>query len=188
MSSGILRRAQKGDFVMDSEGLAVRILIVCGPLLLVTVMYMPTLAAQFRRRLRDQLAAANRTQTALAAHLDLDGGQVSRILKFDQTAGQVTLNRLAAIALFVGDVPANLVRLTDDEPVSLTATERELLDLIRLLPEEQKGLLAKWLAFVFPERQSAQKERAMMRALNLHRQHEREREQDELRELRKRRT
>lgn len=170
---------------MEDAVIVLRFAVVCGPLLIVTVIHMPSLAALFRRRLRDQLALTHRSQTALADHLDLDKSQVSRILKYDNAANAVRVGQIEAIAVFVSESPANLLRTEDDEPVSLSPVERELLELIRMLPDEQKGLLAKWLAFVFPERHAAKQERAMMRALNLHRQSEREREAAEMQRLKK---
>lgn len=146
---------------------------------------MGSLGAVFRRRLRDLLESHHRPAGKLAKHLDVDPGRLSKILKYDSEAATVKLERLEAIAEFFGESPANLIRIADDEPMVLSEVERELLALIRLLPDEQKGLLARWLEFVFPERHKASTERAMMRSLNLHRQHEREKEHEELQSLRK---
>ena len=160
------------------------IALTCGPILVVGICPMP-LAPIFRHRLRDLLAVTKRTQTALADHLKLDGGQVSRILKYDQSAGAVTVARLEEIAAFFPIAPSNLIRAANDEPVSLTTREQEILDLVRMLPEDQQDNLVKWLAYVFPERRSAQAEMAVMRSLNVSRQKERDREREEVGRLRK---
>lgn len=154
-------------------------------ILFVGIVRMPTLATVFRQRLREELARIHRTQTALADYLKLDGGQVSRILKYDQAAGATTVARLESIAAFLRMPPSNLLRVADDEPVMLTEIERELLELIRMLPDTQQQNLSAWLAYVFPERRGALAERAVLRQLNLARQRERDQEREEMKQLRK---
>jgi transcriptional regulator with XRE-family HTH domain len=147
---------------------------------------MPTLASIFRRRLRDAFAVTQMTQTAFAEGIQLSGSQVSRILKQDAAAGSVTIQRVDAIAAALRVPPSNFFRLSEDDAMVLTDRELEILELVRMLPDDQQTNLIAWLTYVFPERRTRKAEMAVMRQLNEARQRERDREREELRQLRKR--
>lgn len=157
----------------------------CGSLLVISVTTRPSLRTVFRRRLRESLALAKASQVAFADSIRLSQAQVSRILNFDHVAAQVTVARIEDMSAFLHLPPSNLLRLEDDEPMVLTGGERELLELIRMLPDAQQQNLTQWLAYVFPERRSAQAEMAVIRQLNVARQRERDREREELQSLKR---
>jgi transcriptional regulator with XRE-family HTH domain len=125
----------------------------------------PTLAGIFRRRLRDLLDAHKFKQVDLAKALKISQARVSKILKYDAEAASVSLDRLADIAHFLSVSPAELVRHPHDQAMTLTETESKLIELVRQLPEDQRGNLLNLLAFTFSARQEASQERALLRVL-----------------------
>ena len=127
----------------------------------------PTLAATFRRRVRDLLESSDRTQRALAAHLRVDASHVSRMLKFDAVAATTPIDRVEAVADFFGVPTVDVIRDPEDAPLALATNERDLIELFRLLPETQRGNLLAMLTYIFEPRRAANAERralALLRA------------------------
>lgn len=151
--------------------------VVLG-LLLVPVMgvWTMSLAGVFRRRLRDLLETKDLTQVALATHLKLDQGRISRILKYDHAAGTVPVQRLEDMAGFLGVPPADLLRSPEHMPLDLTPDELDVIKYFRMLPANLRGHLIGFLRGMFAPLEKAREQQQMNRILraSLNREMERQ--------------
>lgn len=126
---------------------------------------MSQLGAVFRLRLRELMERHHVTQQALADALAVDRARVSRILRSDDEAGTVKIDRLEALAKFFKMPVAELMRAPGEAPVELKPLESQLIELYRRLPTLQQENLFLWLDFVFAERISVERGRKQLQIL-----------------------
>lgn len=151
---------------------AIALLIALTVVLFGGCLDVPGLASKLRRRLRALLEDRGEPQIALARSIDLSKSQMSRILKYDEHAGAVTVRALERLGTYLKIPAPDLLRDGDEEVISLSERERDVIELFRLLAPEQQLNLLSLLDYVFKPRREAAAERRQLAILrqNIERQ------------------